>query len=105
MQVGKRVLASFYDDPGINITALQENLTNWSILNGAKRPVEAESRPQGAQITIDHLEQHIGAQTNIAGDAKGPVASEQFDSAATFGEGDAKDCRQGDASEKDDDGG
>jgi hypothetical protein len=50
--------------------------------------------PAGFQVIIERIEQHIGAQTNIAGDAKGPVASGKLESATTFGEGDAKDCRE-----------
>jgi len=43
---------------------------------------------------VDQRDQQInGPQTNIAGDAKGTVASGEFESAAAFGEGDAKDCR------------
>lgn len=40
------------------------------------------------------IEQYIENQTNIAGNAKGPVASGKFESATAFGEGDAKDCRE-----------
>jgi hypothetical protein len=67
---------------------------DWFTLNGAERLRESKSKPEDAQIIIEHLEQHIGAQTNIAGDAKGPVASGNFESATAFGEGDAKDCRE-----------
>jgi hypothetical protein len=107
---------------------------DWFTLNGAERLRESKSKPDDAQIIIEHLEQHIGAQTNtgggtyvggnanvedgdfvgrdkhtgtdqrdqqingpqtnIAGDAKGPVASGNFESATAFGEGDAKDCRE-----------
>jgi len=54
---------------------------------------ETLKAPGSIQVLIESLEQHIGAQTNIAGDAKGPVASGKFESATAFGEGDAKDCR------------
>jgi hypothetical protein len=44
---------------------------------------------------VDQRDQQVhGSQTNIAGDAKGPVASGKFESATAFGEGDAKDCRE-----------
>jgi hypothetical protein len=107
---------------------------DWFTLNGAERLRESKSKPKDAQVIIEHLEQHIGTQTNtgggtyvggnanvedgdfvgrdkhtgtdqrdqqvngpqtnIAGDAKGPVASGNFESATAFGEGDAKDCRE-----------
>jgi hypothetical protein len=52
------------------------------------------STPAEVQVVIERIEQHIGAQTNIAGDAKGPIASGKLESATAFGEGDAKDCRE-----------
>lgn len=67
---------------------------DWFTLNGAERLRESKSKPEDAQIIIEHLEQHIGAQTTIAGNVEGPVASGKFESATAFGEGDAKDCRE-----------
>jgi hypothetical protein len=71
----------------------------------APEQAEAPTTPPGIQVLIERLEQHIGAQTNIAGGVEGPVASGQFESATTFGEGDAKDHRQTGPSQKDDAGG
>jgi hypothetical protein len=67
---------------------------DWFTLNGAERLRESKSKPKDAQVIIEHLEQHIGAQTNIDGGVGGPVASGNFESATAFGEGDAKDCRE-----------
>jgi hypothetical protein len=71
----------------------------------APEQAEVPTTPAEFQILIKQLVQHIGAQTTITGGVEGPVASGQFQSAVTFGEGDAKDYRQNDPSEKDDDGG
>lgn len=49
--------------------------------------------PAGIQVLIERIEQHIGAQTNIAGGVDGPVASGQFQSATSFGGGQATDAR------------
>lgn len=65
---------------------------------------EALKEPGGIQVLIERLDQHIGAQTNIGGNVEGPVASGRFDSAATFGSGDAKDLRQEEAPSKDEGG-
>jgi hypothetical protein len=55
---------------------------------------------------VDQRNQQVhGLQTNIAGDAKGPIASGEFNSGTIFGEGDAKDDRQSTASEKHNEGG
>jgi len=66
---------------------------DWFALNGAECLAESETKPEDAQVIIEHLEQHIGAQTNIAGDASGPVASGQFESAVAVGGGEAVDLR------------
>jgi DNA-binding transcriptional ArsR family regulator len=47
----------------------------------------------GVRVLIERIEQHIGAQTNIQGNVDGPVASGRFESATTFGDGDAEDLR------------
>lgn len=50
--------------------------------------------PAGIQVLIERIEQHIGAQTNIAGGVDGPVASGQFQSATTIAGGEAMDQRK-----------
>lgn len=52
---------------------------------------EARTTPVGIQVLIERIEQHIGAQTNIAGGVTGPVASGKFESAAAVGGGEAVD--------------
>jgi len=63
------------------------------------------AKPAGIQVLIERIEQHVGAQTNIAGDAKAPIASGEFNSATTFGDGDAEDNRRNTSSQKDNEGG
>lgn len=78
---------------------------DWFTLNGAERLKASSSRSKEAQVIIERIEQHISAQTNIAGHAKGPIASGEFNSATTFGDGDAEDNRRNTASEKGSEGG
>lgn len=81
---------------------------DWFLSTGkmsATEQAEALHTPASIHVLIESLEQHIGAQTNIEGGVEGRIASGQFESAVSFGEGDAKDCRQERASEKDSPGG
>jgi hypothetical protein len=66
---------------------------DWFVLNGAKRLAESKTQPPGALVIIEHLEQHVGSLTNIAGGVSGPVASGQFESAAVVGGGKTADRR------------
>lgn len=66
----------------------------------APEAAKALETPTGIQVLIERIEQHIGAQTNIR-DAHGPVAAGKFESATTFGEGNAQDGRQKDVPEGD----
>jgi hypothetical protein len=50
--------------------------------------------PAGLQVLIERVEQHFGAQTNIAGGVNGPVASGKFEGAAAVGGGEAVDQRE-----------
>jgi hypothetical protein len=52
----------------------------------------------GVQVLIEHLDQHIGAQTNIR-EASGAIGSGQFNSATSLGNGDAVDRRKEEKSE------
>jgi hypothetical protein len=63
---------------------------DWFALNCAERLAKTTMPSEKAQIIIEHLEQHIGAQTNIGGNVNGPVASGQFESATAIGGEEAK---------------
>jgi len=66
---------------------------DWVALNVTEHPVETAAQPGETRIVIEHLEQHIGSQTNIDGNVSGPVASGQFESATAIGGGEASDQR------------
>lgn len=71
-----------------------EMYRDWFLSAGklsAPEAAKALETPQGIQVLIERIEQHIGAQTNIAGDAKGDIASGKFESATTIGGGEATD--------------
>jgi len=61
---------------------------------GAPEQAELLKTPAGIQVLIGQIEQHIGAQTNIAGGVEGPLASGKFESAAAVGGGEATDHRR-----------
>ena len=54
----------------------------------------ALATPASIQVLIERIEQHIGAQTNIAGGVDGPVASGKFESATEIAGGEAVDQRE-----------
>jgi hypothetical protein len=60
---------------------------DWFVLNGAERLAELEMQAERAHIIIEHLEQYIGSQTNIAGGVEGPVLSGKFESTVTVSDG------------------
>jgi hypothetical protein len=66
---------------------------DWFALNGAERLTASETKPEDAQVIIEHLEQHIGPQTNIGGDVEGPVLSGEFQGPVAVGGGEAVDMR------------
>ena len=66
---------------------------DWVALNVTERPAKTAAQPGETRIVIEHLEQHIGSQTNIDGNVSGPVASGQFESATAIGGGKASDQR------------
>ena len=71
-----------------------EMYRDWFLSAGklsAPEAAKALETPQGIQVLIEHIEQHIGAQTNIAGDAQGDIASGKFESATALGGGEATD--------------
>jgi len=54
---------------------------DWFLAAGqlsAPKKTPARNSPASIQVLIERIEQHIGAQTNIAGDVDGPVASGKF---------------------------
>jgi hypothetical protein len=62
------------DSSGRRYRAVGKLFFDWFVLNGAERLAGTAMQPDRVQIIIEHIDQHIGSLTNIAGDVGGPVA-------------------------------
>jgi hypothetical protein len=69
---------------------------DWFLAAGqlsAPEKIPEHNSATGIQVLIERIEQHIGAQTNIAGGVNGSIASGKFEGAAAVGGGEAVDMR------------